>query len=263
MSPYVSCPFLYYRNIKNMPPPEMMPTMPPMPPVLPPMQAPVTTMPPMPIAPPMQPNYPQMPPIMAPMMPNYPAPMMPDMGFMNPEMNDMGNMGDMMNMDEMDLETNSPRQPAPVLSNNPAVTNISLFKELTGYPNYGNPSGNADILYTGTQGTWTFNVPPTLFGAGNRTAQIVIRAVLDDHTRVPLTQYSARITINGIVVHNAAVPLEHGVPVGGRFTNWRELRFSIANLRRTNNRITIVNTSTAGSNDWIGIDWMEIRVRSR
>jgi len=48
----------------------------------------------------------------------------------------------------------------PVLSNAPAQTSIVLFKELTGYPNYGNPSGNADILYTGNRGTWTFDIQP-------------------------------------------------------------------------------------------------------
>jgi len=58
------------------------------------------------------------------------------------------------------------RQPQPVLSNAPAQTSIVLFKELTGYPNYGNPSGNADILYTGNRGTWTFDIQPILLIPG-------------------------------------------------------------------------------------------------
>lgn len=155
-----------------------------------------------------------------------------------------------------------PGDPPPVLSNNPATANIVLFKELTGYPNYGNPSGNADILYTGNTGNWTFDSPAFILVPGNQRARIAIRGVLDDHPNVPLNRYAARITINGTVVHNGLVPLQHGVPAGGMFTNWRELTFIVPNLRR-NNRITIVNTSTAGVNDWIGLDWMELRLVPR
>lgn len=155
-----------------------------------------------------------------------------------------------------------PGDPPPVLSNNPATTRVVLFKELTGYPNYGNPSRNADILYTGNRGTWTFNLPVFLVALGNMRAQLVIRAVLDDHSNVPLNRYAARITINGTVVHNGLVPLQHGTPAGGMFTNWRDLTFNVTNMRRSNN-ITIVNTSTAGPDDWIGLDWMELRILPR
>jgi len=149
--------------------------------------------------------------------------------------------------------------PPPILSNNPAVATITLFKELDGYPNYGNPSGNADILYTGNRGVWTFEVPPALFATGRFRAQLVIRGVLDDHYNVPIRRYSARITVNGTVVHNGPVPLRHGSPSGGIFTNWESLTFNVPNLRR-NNRIQIVNTSSTGDNDWIALDWMEMRI---
>ncbi|EPR09254.1 hypothetical protein [Ruminiclostridium papyrosolvens] len=155
-----------------------------------------------------------------------------------------------------------PGDPPPVLSNNPATVSIVLFKQLTGYPNYGNPSRNADILYTGNQGTWTFDSPAFLIVPGNQRAQIVIRSVLDDHSSVPVNRYSARITINGSVVHNGPVPLQHGVPAGGMFDNWRDLTFNVPNFRR-NNRVTIVNTSTAGPSDWIAFDWMELRLNPR
>jgi len=151
------------------------------------------------------------------------------------------------------------RQPDPILSDNPARPSITLFKELTGYPNYGNPSGNADILYTGNRGTWTFQIPAYLLVQGNLRAQIVIRAVLDDHQNVPVNNYSARITVNGTVVHNGRLQLEHGRPVGQRFTNWRSLTFNVPNLRRTN-RIVIENTSRTGPDDWIAFDWMELRI---
>ncbi len=155
----------------------------------------------------------------------------------------------------------NPRQ-NPQLSNNPVTTNIVVFKELTAYPNYGNPSRNADILYSGNRGTWTFETPAFLFVPGNLRARIIIRAVLDDHSNVPVNRYSARITINGTVVHNGRVPLEHGTPAGGIFTNWRELPFNITNQRRVT-RVTIENTSTTGPSDWIAFDWMEIRLLPR
>lgn len=155
-----------------------------------------------------------------------------------------------------------PDDPPPRLSNNPVTTNIVVFKELTAYPNYGNPSRNADILYTGNTGTWTFETPSFLLVPGNLRAQIRIRAALDDHANVPVNRYSAKITINGAVVHNGRVPLEHGTPAGGMFTNWRELPFAISNPRRTT-RVTIENTSSAGADDWIGLDWMEIRYLTR
>lgn len=147
----------------------------------------------------------------------------------------------------------------PVLSNNPAVASITLFKELTGYPNYGNPSGNADILYTGDRGEWTFNIPPLFSLAANQRAQIVIRVVLDDSSNVPANRYSANITFNGVRIHTGRIPAEHGRPVGQMFNNWRELTFNITNLRR-NNRVVIQNTSNAGPRNWIAFDWMELRI---
>lgn len=159
-------------------------------------------------------------------------------------------------------QTTASGDPPPILTDNNPVPTITLFKELSGYPNYGNPSGNADILYTGNRGTWTFNLPAIIFNPGQFRAQLVIRAVLDDHSNVPVSRYSARITINGTVVHNGRLDLRHGTPAGSRFTNWSSLTFNVPNLRR-NNRIVIENTSTAGANDWIALDWMELRLLLR
>jgi len=150
----------------------------------------------------------------------------------------------------------------PLLSNNPATTNITLFKELTAYPNYGNPSRNADILYTGNRGSWTFESPAFLFVPGNLRARLIIRAVLDDHSNVAVNRYSARITVNGNVVHNGRIPLAHGAPAGGIFTSWMELPFNITSLRRVT-RVTIENTSTTGADDWIAFDSIELRLIPR
>lgn len=150
-------------------------------------------------------------------------------------------------------------RPTAVTTNNPAVATLVLFKELSGYPNYGNPSGNADILYTGNVGEWSFELPLFFLVPSTFSARLVIRAVLDDHYNVSPDRYSARITLNGTTIHTGRLPLEHGSPAGGRFNNWRNLSFNVSNIRRSN-RIVIANTSNAGPDDWIGLDWMELRL---
>jgi len=151
----------------------------------------------------------------------------------------------------------------PILSNNPTETTLTLSKELTGYQNYGNPSGSIDILYKGNRGEWTFDIPQFFFIPGLLNAQLYISAVLDDKTPpTPVRQYSATISINDRVIHRGSLPLEHGRPYGQRFTNWSTLKFDVPNLRRVN-RVTITNTSTGAENDWIGLDWMEMRLFRR
>ncbi|MGF7056636.1 hypothetical protein [Brassicibacter mesophilus] len=180
--------------------------------------------------------------------------MMPYYGYMQPEMS--------YPYMTYPFAPPSAGDPPPILSDRPTEIRITAFKELTGYPNYGNPSGNADILYTGNTGQWTLLIPPQIFVTGNYRARLIIRAVLDDHSNVPERQYSATISINGTVVHRGRVPLEHGRPAGQKFTNWKDLTFNVPNLRRTN-RVQIVNTSNTGNYDWIGLDWMEMRLIPR
>ncbi len=152
--------------------------------------------------------------------------------------------------------------PAPILSNNPVSANLVLFKELTGYPNYGNPSRNADILYTGNRGRWTFQSPLSALLAGNMRAELIIRAVLDDHANVPVNRYSLRITVNGTVVHNGRVQLPHGSPAGGMFNNWVNLTFNVPRTQRIP-EVVIENTSNTGPDDWIAFDWMQLRFLPR
>ncbi|MGE5474439.1 MAG: hypothetical protein ACM3UU_09480 [Ignavibacteriales bacterium] len=165
--------------------------------------------------------------------------------------------------DDMGLEiSRMPDDPPPILTNNPVTTAIALRKELTGYPNYGNPSGNADILYTGNQGAWTFALPAFLSAAlvRFRRVELVIRGALDDHYNVPVSSYRMTVNVNGIPQNIGALPFVHGSPVGQRFNNWNQLIIPISpiNVRR-NNRVVIRNTSTAGLNDFIAFDWMEMR----
>ncbi|MCR6544427.1 hypothetical protein [Dehalobacterium formicoaceticum] len=152
--------------------------------------------------------------------------------------------------------------PQPILSNQNPSRVLVFRKELTGYPNYGNPSGNADILYTGTQGTWTFNMPPLMAVLLNNTQRIelVIRGALDDHYNVAENRYSATVTFNGQRQNVGQLPFVHGRPAGQQFTNWNELVLNInPRLARLNNRVVIRNTSNVGANDWIALDWMELR----
>ncbi|AEV69553.1 hypothetical protein [Acetivibrio clariflavus] len=207
---------------------------------------------------------PYMPPVVNPVSPYQNSNFMPYAPQTMPQYN-IGPMVENLeteNTNDINYPNVQDRQPDPILSDNPASPSITLFKELSGYPNYGNPSGNADILYTGNRGTWTFQIPTFLLVTGNLRAQIVIRGVLDDHQNVPVSNYSARITVNGTVVHNGRLQLEHGRPVGQRFTNWRSLTFNVPSLRRSN-RVVIENTSRTGPDDWIAFDWMELRLVPR
>lgn len=272
MIPYFNIPFEQYpRNSMNAPPPmgNVGGHMPPQMPSYIPSSVPMPSIPPPeePQAFPEPQPLPEMPyqaapafPANCPMMQMYQQQMVMPVPSAPMMYEDMDVEGDMM---ESAPRPGQIGDPPPVLSNNPATASITLFKELSGFPNYGNPSGNADILYTGNRGSWTFDLPQGLLAPGNlRRGQIVIRAVLDDHYNIAVNRYSARITINGTVVHNGPVPLEHGTPSGGMFNNWRNLTFNVANIRRSN-RIQIENTSRAGVDDWIGLDWMEMRFTSR
>jgi len=173
-------------------------------------------------------------------------------------MNDMDGMDDMDYMDSTP-STAKPGDPPPVLSNPTPIPGTFLLKELTGYANYGYPSGNADILYTGNRGAWNFLLPYWLPSPQSLRGQLLIRTILDDHTDVPVTSYSLTITINGSVQFSGLAPMQHGSPPGGRFINWTLFTLNVPNLSR-NNRVVITNTSTAGTNDWMAFDWMELRL---
>jgi hypothetical protein len=267
---YYSTPAMYRQQIPQQP--IQQPIQQPMPQK--PMQQPMQQMPIQQMPVPQKPMQPKpMPQPMQPMPPYMESPMespmetpMENPNSYMPEEDNYMNMND-MNMNDMDMSSVSPEMmaqgdPPPILSNNPVTVNLVLHKELTAYPNYGNPSRNADILYTGNRGTWTFQTPAFLFVPGNERAQLLVRAVLDDHTSVPVNRYSARITVNGTVVHNGRLQLEHGQPAGGMFNNWREIPLNIPTMRRTTS-VTIENTSNAGNDDWIAFDWMEVRLRTR
>ncbi len=154
---------------------------------------------------------------------------------------------------------NIKRVPSPFISKQAAALNISLIKQLGAYPNYGNPSKSADILYTGSKGAWDIEIPHFLLNSGSLKAKLIIRAVLDDHAGVSPGSYAARIYANGALLHRGRLPLEHGTPVGNVFTNWKELSFILRTPVREN-KIVIENISACGARDWIGFDRMELRL---
>ena len=118
--------------------------------------------------------------------------------------------------------------PPPILSKNAPVVYFVLYKELSGYPTYGNPSRNADILYTGNRGVWTFDNPAFLLVPGNQRATLGISMILDDHFNVPVDRYSAVISINGMWCTTADCLLPHGSPAGGIFTQLERVYISSA-----------------------------------
>ena len=103
-----------------------------------------------------------------------------------------------------------PDDPPPRLSNNRVTANVVLFKELTAYPNYGNPSRNADILYTGNVGTWTFDSPAFLFRAtkelksGYAPCWTTMRAY-----RSIATQQELRLTVLSCITEEWPLTTEH------------------------------------------------------
>lgn len=152
-----------------------------------------------------------------------------------------------------------PRASSPFISKQSAVLNISLIKQLSAYPNYGNPTKGADILYTGSKGVWNIEIPQYLLSSGNLKAKLIIRGALDDHTNVLTGSYAAKIYANGLLLHKGRIPLEHGTPKESVFTNWKELSF-ILRQPVNENKIVIENISTCGAKDWIGFDRMELRL---
>ena len=150
-------------------------------------------------------------------------------------------------------------RPASLLSEGRNETEIVLFKQLAGSTRYGSPASGADVLYTGTRGEWLFELPPFLLFSRGFEAKLIIRAALDDHMRVPLERYRARISVNGTPVHDGRLFLEHGAPCGGPFLNWRDMTFSFPLRARV--RVAVENTSEASERDWLAINSMELRLR--
>ena len=145
--------------------------------------------------------------------------------------------------------------PAPTVSTSGKT--VILHKELNAFSNYGSPSGDADILYSGETSTWTFTVPPSVTGI--TAAFFKVSIVADDHYGQPANTYRYRAWTNGAkVVDSAGVP--HGSPFGKLFTNWVRRDYVSLKCPPGKHTITISNVSTTTSSDWLAIDWIELHL---
>lgn len=148
--------------------------------------------------------------------------------------------------------------PAPIQMT--TATGYVLHKELNAYPNYGVTDGAADILYSGQVGRWTFPIP-----AGNvKSALVVVSVVANDPDagNYPASDYDFRIWSSGCVFDSIG-QLPHGMPFDSRFTNWLQLSYFAAPIPNTDYFVTMANTTMLPLTEWIGIDWIEVRVTTQ
>jgi hypothetical protein len=129
-----------------------------------------------------------------------------------------------------------------------------LHKELSGYANYGNADGKADVLYSGETATWTFISTGLSTGT---PVQFRFQGVLDDHDGVALEAYSLKVIVNDEPIF-AGFPtgFRHGLPGSAIFTNWATLVVDAKGQWS----VTIQNTSRLSPAEWIGVDWIELAV---
>ena len=131
---------------------------------------------------------------------------------------------------------------------------ISMRKELSGYPNYGVTDGKADVLYSKEENSWWFKeLPPDL----NYThGQVTLSLVSDDHYGIEKSEYCAKILVNGNELFSgslASLEIEHGEPYGERFNNWKLVYFPLR-INSHEIKVTVINCSNLSGLDWIAID---------
>jgi hypothetical protein len=134
---------------------------------------------------------------------------------------------------------------------------LVLRKNLSGYPSYGaGEGGNADILYTNQTAAWTFTVPDDVVFT---SAEVALSLVLDDHSSVDAVSYAYAVWIGSGNRFAGPANLPHGAPYGAQLTNWVERTYR-ADCSASTYTITLKNLSAAVENDWIAVDWIELRL---
>jgi hypothetical protein len=138
-----------------------------------------------------------------------------------------------------------------------------LHKELNAYNNYGATDCKADILYSGQVGVWTFPVP-----SGNILSATVVVSVTandpEDHDAgpYPASAYSFRLWSSGCE-YVSAHQLSHGQPFNACFTNWTQLSYPATVTPGATYVVTMDNASQLPTTEWIGVDWVELRVTTQ
>ena len=146
--------------------------------------------------------------------------------------------------------------PHTVVSGN-CASGLVLGKELSGYNNYGQNDGRADVLYSGDVGSWTFADPC----GDTDVAYLQITVALDDHYDVPVGNYELDVYVNGKRVTSGYADdlgLRHGAPYGQRFGNWQHLWVQVKPAGQY--RIDIHNRSGLPQEHWIAIDRMSLHL---
>ena len=149
--------------------------------------------------------------------------------------------------------------PAPTLSTTGSIS--VLHKELDAYPNYGVRDRAADIVYSGESACWHFDRHDAP-GTHGDAAQFVLSLALDDHYGRPASDYVGTIKVNDQTTSGHVVELgvQHGVPFGSVFTNWKTVSFPVFGLHR--HYVLCIQNMTPGpvGDDWIAVDWIELQL---
>jgi hypothetical protein len=156
------------------------------------------------------------------------------------------------------------------LTSNPAAKVLTegaetiLRKDLNGWPHYGQADGAADILYTGQQCSWEFDLPtkasaPRFAPEALARSFLRISVITDDHYTRPLNDYAIAIDVNGQSLFSGKAGLPHGAPLAGPFSNWVKtdypFKFDPTDSKIT---VTVTNGSMSDAKDWIALDWIEV-----
>jgi len=160
-----------------------------------------------------------------------------------------------------------PPYPATIFHSDPIATTVVsgslviLKKELSAFANYGNPSGNADIIYGQTQADWNFDLPTTITPGMVLTAEWLLAGALDDHSSLPTREYSGTVLSNGQISFAGRFPFTHGQ--GSRFNNWAVLSLPVSSgLRQSGNTLRLSSSASDGAH-WVGVDWVQLVLHLR
>ena len=135
-----------------------------------------------------------------------------------------------------------------------------LHKTLSGYGNYGEGDGTADIVYAGGVGAWTFAIPAGTISS----ATVVLSVAADDGASGQASGYAFDLWSNACGPFANTSDFQHGAPFNGHFTDWTPLTFPAELTPGGTYVVTIANTTALDAGDslanWIGIEWIEVRV---
>jgi hypothetical protein len=111
-------------------------------------------------------------------------------------------------------------------------------------------------VYSGQAGVWTFSVPPIPV----LSATVVMSIVADDGTALDADY--AYVVWSGVCSYPSTSPPPHGTPFHSPFTDWEQIAEPASVTSGGTYTVTIENTSSLPVTDWIGVDWIELRIET-